>query len=311
MIVIVEGVDRVGKTTLCNMLQSVGFEYFKDQWVIGGEVRLSQEKMFSVGKLDTTIALLRQLHQRGINVVVDRLHITEWVYGKLSRGYEPDPVHMNAIDRALAALNPTLVYVKPEDIEASSKQHGKNLEAHEREMYKVVSSSAIKSKIYTSFSRLKDAVEEIIEGMYKYDVYLASPFFNDEQVEREEHVKKALRKAGLTVFSPKENCYLPPTASETARDAVFKQNCDAIKACKAVFAITDGKDIGTIWEAGYAYGIGTPVIYYAETLGKRGFNLMLAQSGKKVYLDRKELEDGNALKEAIFAQRKHFEGVIE
>ena len=44
----------------------------------------------------------------------------------------------------------------------------------------------------------------------------------------------------------------------------------------------------TIWEAGFAYGIGKPVIYYAENL-KGQFNLMLARSGNLVYLNMNDI----------------------
>lgn len=144
----------------------------------------------------------------------------------------------------------------------------------------------------------------------KYDIYLASPFFNDDQINREEFVKSELRRQALTVFSPKENCFLPPTANLSDQKSVFDQNCEAINSCRAVFAITDGKDIGTIWEAGYAYGTKTPVIYFAETLGGHGFNLMLAQSGKKVILSRDELMDTN-IGFLIRNSQENYKGLIE
>ncbi len=71
-------------------------------------------------------------------------------------------------------------------------------------------------------------------------------------------------------------------------------------------AITDGKDPGTIWEAGYAYAKNIPVIYVAFTLGKEGqFNLMLAESGKAACRTVDEL------KAAIDGKEIYFEGNIE
>lgn len=128
-----------------------------------------------------------------------------------------------------------------------------------------------------------------------HDFYFASPFFNPEQVEREERLKAKLRSLGYKVYSPKEEVFLDSTASLNKREKVFHANCKAIKRARAVFAITDGKDMGTIWEAGYAYGKKVPIIYFAETLGNNQFNLMLAQSGIKVYtncmdITREEIE---------------------
>ena len=86
-------------------------------------------------------------------------------------------------------------------------------------------------------------------------VYLASPFFNDEQLEREERIKNKLRELGFDVFAPYERGKLNPDASNDERDRIFYENIVAIENCDIIFAITDGKDIGTIWEAGFACGL--------------------------------------------------------
>lgn len=113
-------------------------------------------------------------------------------------------------------------------------------------------------------------------------VYFASPWFNPEQAEREERVKGRLRELGFNVWSPKENSSLSPITDPVIREKIFSANIEHIKSCDIIFAITDGKDMGTIWEAGFANGYNKPIIivYYCETLGPNGqFNLMLAQSG--------------------------------
>ena len=121
-------------------------------------------------------------------------------------------------------------------------------------------------------------------------VYFASPWFNPDQAEREERVKGRLRELGFNVWSPKDNCVCSPIADEAMRNKVFSDNVKNIKSCNIIFAITDGKDMGTIWEAGFANGYNEHlkrfgykpiiIVYYCETLGPNGqFNLMLAQSG--------------------------------
>ena len=151
-------------------------------------------------------------------------------------------------------------------------------------------------------------------------IYFASPWFNDEQAEREERVKERLRELGFNVWSPKENCVCSPIADESLRKKVFSDNCKNIESCNAIFAITDGKDMGTSWEAGYANGYnekikaenGQPIIiiYYCETLGKNGqFNLMLAQSGDIVITSYNEL---NKLPELIKkGEGLAYAGIIE
>lgn len=122
-------------------------------------------------------------------------------------------------------------------------------------------------------------------------VYFASPWFNPDQAEREERVKGRLRELGFNVWSPKENSSLSPITDPVIREKIFSANVEHIKSCDIIFAITDGKDMGTIWEAGFANGYNAGmedsetfkpiiIVYYCETLGPNGqFNLMLAQSG--------------------------------
>lgn len=124
-------------------------------------------------------------------------------------------------------------------------------------------------------------------------VYFASPWFTPEQEEREERLKAKLRSLGFDVHSPKEVAVCGTISDPETRQRIFDGNIDAINRCDIVFAITDGKDMGTIWEAGYAYGLNElnkfcsakpiKIVYYCETLGDGKFNLMLAQSGDIVF----------------------------
>lgn len=133
-------------------------------------------------------------------------------------------------------------------------------------------------------------------------IYFASPFFNEEQVEREERLKKKLRELGFLVWSPKENCNCPPDASDELRQEVFYSNTNAMVMCDIIFVVTDGKDMGSIWEAGFVCGWNEfcgyfttsyrekKVVYYCETLGSGQFNLMLAQSGDVVITEFGQLD---------------------
>lgn len=144
-----------------------------------------------------------------------------------------------------------------------------------------------------------------------YKLYFASPFFNPEQVEREERMKKHLRDLGFEVFSPKENTFLPPNASVEDQKSTFADNLRGIDEADAVFAITDGKDMGTIWEAGYAYGKNVPIIYFAETLGNGQFNLMLARSARLVYQSQNDVNREEIIQAIEDGMSKDYEGQIE
>lgn len=126
--------------------------------------------------------------------------------------------------------------------------------------------------------------------MNKYDFYLASPFFNEEQQERERAVCRILREKGYRVFAPFEHGVLKTDATFNEREWTFRENVDAINQSDAILAITDGKDIGTIWEAGYGYGRGKKVYYFCETLPEGApFNIMLGISGEDIFLSRDQL----------------------
>ena len=112
--------------------------------------------------------------------------------------------------------------------------------------------------------------------------YIAGPWFTPEQMSILEDVTTTVYKAGMTCFSPKdENLYIP---GETSAYSVLIGNCEAIETCDLIVVITDGKDVGTIWEAGYAFARGKPILYvWLNRLPEQKFNLMLAASGAVAY----------------------------
>lgn len=306
MIVVVEGIDRVGKTTLVNKLVKAGFIELKDEFVIHEFIHEFDD--YSIGKCESFVQAAKKLHNAGYNVVIDRLHLTEFVYGMVkSRGVNQHAVW--AVDMLLTNLDALLCYVRPADIEISNGLAGLD-QAKYNEMFEfAVKLSSIK-RIETDFTKLDDAFQTIMFHTKKYDFYFASPFFNEEQIEREERMKEHLRGLGFTVFSPKESCFLPPTSGQKERFDVFESNCNAIRSSKAVFAVTDGKDMGTVWEAGFAYGIKTPIVYFAETLGNNQFNLMLAQSGVDVFTSQEEVTF-DSLANVLRGNTRAYRGEIE
>jgi nucleoside 2-deoxyribosyltransferase len=122
-------------------------------------------------------------------------------------------------------------------------------------------------------------------------VYLAAPFFNDEEVERVEHIAHILRDThGLDVFSPKEHQlegveYM----SEPWRDAVFANDVMNIHKADLVVAIYDGKDEGTMVEIGYALANRIPIVVFHET--DTGANLMATEAAVAWLTDRQEIRN--------------------
>lgn len=125
-------------------------------------------------------------------------------------------------------------------------------------------------------------------------IYFASPFFNEEQIERERRLVAALRAMYFEVYAPSENGVLKQDSDDYTRTAIFNDNIKNLNNADICFCVTDGKDIGTIWEAGYFKGINTAcpsrsIVYYCETLGDRPFNVMLAKSGQYVFTSMDQL----------------------
>lgn len=95
-------------------------------------------------------------------------------------------------------------------------------------------------------------------------IYLASPFFNETEIENIEKAEKILFDRGFEVFSPRlneerneENIGSPAWAMET-----FMKDKKFIDWADAVVMLYYGaySDSGTAWECGYAFGTNTPVV---------------------------------------------------
>ena len=289
MIVILEGLERTGKSTIAEILENnFGFIRFKDH----NHLRFMDLKSIA-NRLDSTLSMLVSLDKAGKNIVLDRFHISELIYGTNDRGYRDDNFdHIYYVDEVLSHLNTKLYLlernVNNEYVEAfPRKVNESGLLEYQKKFRYAFDKSYIENKcIYnTSEMSFYDVAKDIANFSKKYDFYLASPFFNDEQINREESIKKTLRGYGFTVYAPREHGIVGSLASQEAVTSTFNSNVEAIDNSRMVLAITDGKDMGTIWEAGYAYGNNIPIVYYAETLGNNPFNIMLSESGVGIFKD--------------------------
>ena len=108
-------------------------------------------------------------------------------------------------------------------------------------------------------------------------VYLASPFFNDEENKYYEEMIKILRDEGHKVFVPKEHEI--PNAWDLSNavwgESVFAVDILGIQKCDVVVVLNHGmySDSGTAWECGYAYALGKDVVNVL--CGEGNFSLMM------------------------------------
>jgi nucleoside 2-deoxyribosyltransferase len=124
-------------------------------------------------------------------------------------------------------------------------------------------------------------------------IYLAAGWFNPTQAAELTALEEICdKRKWVDLASPRRIFVCPPDAPKEAQDATFDGNLHHIKTADFLIVNTRDKDIGTIWEAGYAYANDVPIVYFCQGLPAGAkFNLMLARSGVKVCTSFEQLED--------------------
>lgn len=125
-------------------------------------------------------------------------------------------------------------------------------------------------------------------------IYLASGWFNPTQDAELTQLEKIFddRAEHFELASPRRIFVCPPDAPKSVQDETFSGNLHHIETADFLLVNTRDKDIGTIWEAGYAYAHDRPIVYFCAGLPSGAkFNLMLARSGIKVCTSFEQLED--------------------
>lgn len=112
-------------------------------------------------------------------------------------------------------------------------------------------------------------------------IYIASPFFNDKQQDFVKNIEDYLAAHKVDYYSPRsEGILLDLTEEERQKQKkhIYDINVERICECDHLVAVIDDRDIGTIWEMGYATALGTPVTSISNE--DYGLNVMLAESVK-------------------------------
>ena len=115
----------------------------------------------------------------------------------------------------------------------------------------------------------------------RYDLYLAGPFFTDQQKATMDRVKALCEKVGFIVADPRQ---LGPVIVDTPDKKktpeffkkIFDGNIDGMDESRFILACLEDKDIGTSFELGFMYCSGKPIISFNFGEGKT--NVMLGQA---------------------------------
>lgn len=100
-------------------------------------------------------------------------------------------------------------------------------------------------------------------------IYIASPFFNEEEINRVKKMEKFLENRGYQVYSPmRDGIMLTPDASKEDRLKVFKENVENVFYCDLMIVIVATKDTGTSVELGMKYAQWKSNKMYVEDLYK-------------------------------------------
>jgi len=86
-------------------------------------------------------------------------------------------------------------------------------------------------------------------------VYIASPFFNPEQLAYVMLVEEILEELGIDYFSPRSEGTIKEMTSEQKEansKAMYEENINQLIECNVIIVNLDWKDTGTIFELGYA-----------------------------------------------------------
>lgn len=156
-VIIIEGVDRVGKTTLAGLLSTrIGAKIFKDSSFFaynGYEANVEKVKTF-----------VNMAMQMKMGIICDRSFITEYVYSKLERNNATAEAYLSDCLWMFqyADFDVLYVYVKASDIKLSSNLHGKDLSSHSK-LYDELYEAITFKKIACDWFALNEALDKIEE----------------------------------------------------------------------------------------------------------------------------------------------------
>lgn len=141
MIFIIEGIDRVGKTTLVNKLaENCNIKPFVDSYEkfsyfdyeLNALIEFNGNRKNIVAnteKMNSLVNFFEQFENEIGNIMLDRFHLSEFVYGFVDRKYYSLEAFYS-LDERLAKLGAIIIYVEPKNVEWSSRQHGSDLKNH-------------------------------------------------------------------------------------------------------------------------------------------------------------------------------------
>ena len=166
MIIIIEGIDRVGKNTLANMLsERFGIPIYKQERIGGNEIQLNITVRNSGRLQKSSNLLMNYTRARTLvdfwnwvgytnNIIMDRFHWTEAVSSLVDRHSPEVRTMMENIEAEMLKQKDKyfIIQVMPIDIKWSSRQHGSDLVRHQKEFDDLYNKSKLNKYRCTYYS---------------------------------------------------------------------------------------------------------------------------------------------------------------
>ena len=163
MIIAVEGIDRTGKSTFCEALSNkTGFVNF---YAPESDIVSNKDKnMYDEADKCLKLATLADLSST--DVVFDRFHISDFVYGIVNRNYDVDEAMMlfKKVDQKLAKLGVAIYYFKPILVAYSSLLEGRDL-SKEYELFELFKEASSCVVIETDYDHVTQQVERLMRKL--------------------------------------------------------------------------------------------------------------------------------------------------
>lgn len=162
MIFLVEGIDRVGKSTLCDKLSKVTgavvFRANSTQFVSNSDKDIYNEA-------DKAYKLYKLAYDIGSDAIFDRMHLSDVVYATLRRGFDLESSFevFKKIDEVANVYGVNVIYIKPDEqggLSRCEKMAGESLE-QDLKFFDRVYDMSICNKVCIHTSDIDDAIDAI------------------------------------------------------------------------------------------------------------------------------------------------------
>ena len=183
MIFIIEGIDRVGKTTLANKLsEKFNIPIYKQERLGGNDVNLDLIAAGNKHAVDRNIfsnyiranSLVDFWNSDAFkqNIILDRFHWTESVYSLVDRGSREPMQYMACVEAEMLKNKDKyfIIQVMPTDIKRSSAEHGKDLVKHQVEFDMLYDSSRL-NKYRCSYGTIDLCIDKVEKLLKEHEVH--------------------------------------------------------------------------------------------------------------------------------------------